>query len=209
MQGTPQTPHNLSDELISLFENPQNDDLSLGNLVDAAAERGFGLIFILFALPAGIPILPPGSAAFVGLLFICFSIQMLLGFRRPWLPDRLRNKRVPRAVTRFLAERATPLIARLTRMSRPRFAFARQELFRRIAAIGALLMGIIMVLPIPLMNAPPSLAVLLIGIGLLNADGALAILGLAFAGSLVSLLLAAALIGGSWISALLARLPWH
>src|SRR2546430_3512509 len=65
--------------------------VTVGEVADRVAQRGFGLIMIVLALPTMIPVLPPGSAALIGLLYILLAAQMLIGQQRPWLPGRRCN----------------------------------------------------------------------------------------------------------------------
>src|SRR2546428_12712422 len=65
--------------------------ITVGEVAERVAQRGFGLIMIALALPTMIPVLPPGSAALIGLLYILLAAQMLIGHQRPWLPGRVRD----------------------------------------------------------------------------------------------------------------------
>src|SRR5438093_12911845 len=93
--------------------------VTVGEVADRVAQRGFGLIMSVLALPTMIPVLPPGSAAFIGLLYILLAVQMLLGVPRPWLPVRVRNYRPTSRAMRVLQERASPLLRLVERHAPP------------------------------------------------------------------------------------------
>jgi len=159
-----------------LAETIADEIVTLGELIDHLARRGFGLLMIVLALPTMIPVLPPGSAAAIGLLYVVLAIQMLIGLEEPWLPLRLRRYRLgPRAIT-ALQERGVPLLRRLERFSRPRPFFVDERITTRGVALIVLVLGIVLFFPVPFLNTLPALAVLLLGIGLLNRD-ALFLLG--------------------------------
>ncbi|MBI2201912.1 MAG: exopolysaccharide biosynthesis protein, partial [Armatimonadetes bacterium] len=46
----------------------EDESVTVGEITDRVARRGFGLFMIVLALPTLIPVLPPGSAATIGLL---------------------------------------------------------------------------------------------------------------------------------------------
>src|SRR5947199_3871273 len=93
--------------------------ITVGEVADRVAQRGFGFIMIVLALPTMIPVLPPGSAAFIGLLYILLAVQMLIGLPRPWLPVRVRNYRLTSGTMRMLQERGIPLLRRVAPRARP------------------------------------------------------------------------------------------
>ncbi|GFP28911.1 exopolysaccharide biosynthesis protein, partial [Candidatus Hakubella thermalkaliphila] len=60
----------LSDLLQSALDVHNNDSLSIGELMNRIAERGFGLLFVILSLPMLFPLLPPGSAATIGFIYL-------------------------------------------------------------------------------------------------------------------------------------------
>ena len=156
---------------ILLDELTEDETVTLGELRDRLARRGFGLLMIVLALPTLIPVLPPGSAAVIGLLYILLSLQMLFGKDEPWLPARLGRYRLSVRTIRALRNRGIPFLRRIERLSRPRLLPLDDRIVSRGVAVIVLLLGIILVPPFPFLNTLPALAVLIMGIGLLNRDG--------------------------------------
>ncbi len=150
--------------------------VTVGEVADRVAQRGFGLIMSVLALPTMIPVLPPGSAAFIGLLYILLAVQMLIGLPRPWLPVRVRNYRLTSGTLRVLQERGIPLLRRVERLARPRATWVPDALVTRAVAVAVLLLGIVLLSPLPFFNTIPAMTVLILGIGLFNRD-ALFLLG--------------------------------
>src|SRR2546430_8697755 len=89
--------------------------VTVGEVADRVAQRGFGLIMIVLALPTMIPVLPPGSAALIGLLYILLAAQMLIGQQRPWLPGRGRNYRLSARTVEGVREARPPLLPPIPR----------------------------------------------------------------------------------------------
>lgn len=164
---------------LLLDELTEDETVTLGELTDRMARRGFGLFMIVLALPTLIPILPPGTAAVIGLLYIMLALQMLVGMEEPWLPRRIRHYRLsPRAIV-SLRTRGVPFLQRVERFSRPRPLRLDERLVTRGVALVVLVLGVVLFTPIPFLNTIPALAVLLLGIGLLNRDSVFLVVGLA------------------------------
>jgi len=155
---------------ILLDELTEDETVTLGELRDRLARRGFGLFMIVLALPTLIPILPPGSAAIIGLLYILLSLQMLFGKDEPWLPKRMSRYRLSARAIAALRTRGIPFLRRVERFSRPRPIRLDDRVVSRGVALVVLLLGVILLTPLPFLNTLPALAVLFMGIGLLNRD---------------------------------------
>lgn len=166
----------LSEVLKSALDANQDGQATFGEIADRVAERGFGLFLILLALPMLVP-MPPGSSGPVGLLFALLGGQMALGWTRPWLPVRVRAYNISPKILTTLQRSGVALMQRVEHLSKPRWTFMENPLMLR--ALGLLLVGIgvILFLPLPFLNTVPSIFILLIGIGLLNRDGVVLLLG--------------------------------
>jgi len=162
---------------VILAETIADEAVTLGELLDHLARRGFGLLMIALALPTLIPVLPPGTAAAIGLLYVILAIQMLIGLEEPWLPARLRRYRLSGRAIAALRERGVPLLRRIERFSRPRLLSLDDRITARAVALVVLVLGIVLFFPLPFLNTVPALAVLLLGIGQLNRDAVFLLAG--------------------------------
>ena len=160
----------LSDVIDAILRDTKEGSITLGALMASAGERGFGLMMVILGLPMLIPILPPGSSTIVGPIYAISAVQMLRGARSPWLPQRLRNRVLSGTVVRILRERGVPLIRVAERWSRPRGVWFAERLVVRLVGGMLLIMGLILLGPFPLLNTPPAISVMLMGIALLNDD---------------------------------------
>jgi hypothetical protein len=173
-----------------------DDPVTVGELADRVQRRGFGLLMIVLALPTFIPVLPPGVAVVVGLLYFLLGVQMLWGLPQPWLPRRVRAYRLTGRGLRRLRERGVPLLRRLEELSRERPLPIDEGIITRAIAVVMCVIGVILVLPIPFFNTLPALSVLALGVGLLNRDALFLVAGLAIASGAIAVVVFGA--GALW-----------
>jgi hypothetical protein len=147
---------------------PRPDVLTVGELVDKAAEAGFGFLIGILALIA-IPFF--GLSTPFGLAIALIGAQMLLGRTRPWLPQRARR----RPLKMSMLDRVLGILARRTRWL-ARSTRRRWEGLISTRAIGfgilILALGLALPLPIPGSNMIFLVPIFVYAIGLLERDGA-------------------------------------
>lgn len=143
----------------------------LGEVLDKAGDRGYGFLLILLAIPAFIPILPPGTSGVLGALMSIVALQMLFGLKQPWFPKRWRNKVLSPKVVQALQTRGVAILRQIERVSHPRGRrLTRNGLILRLSALVVIGLALVLSSPMPFMNTLPALGVLLIGVGLANHD---------------------------------------
>lgn len=163
--------------LLGAFsEGDPGELLPLSGMLAGLGRRAFGMLLLVAALPAFIPI--PGGGAIGGPLAVLVGVQLLAGRREPWLPKALARRGPHRgALARFAGKVQRPL-GWLERVVRPRLP---QVLHHRAAAMlsGLLLVaiGLLLSLPIPLTNYLFGGLLLLFALALLERDGALMLAG--------------------------------
>lgn len=160
--------------LLAAFTVGDPDELlPLELLLAGLGKRVFGMLLVIAAIPAFIPV--PGLAgAISGPLTVIVGLQLLLGMRRPWLP-RFMSRRGPYRHTLIGFERRiSPLLARIERHVRPRMSNVLD--YRPAAMFTGLLvvlLGILLALPIPFTNYLFGALMLAFALALLERDGAL------------------------------------
>jgi len=143
----------------------------LGEVLDKAGDRGYGFLLILLAIPAFIPILPPGTSGVLGALMSIVALQMLVGLKQPWFPKRWRNKVLSPKVVQAIQTRGVAILRQIERVSHPRGRrFTRNGVILRLSALVVIGLALVLSSPMPFMNTLPALGVLLIGVGLANHD---------------------------------------
>jgi hypothetical protein len=117
---------------------------------------------------------------------------MLTGHRSLWLPGKLQNLRIQPKLADKMIHAASQFLRTLERWIQPRQLWIQSRLGHSALACLILIMSALMILPIPLTNTLPAMVIFLIGVGLSEEDGLLAIL--AFAVGLLAVALYAGII---------------
>jgi hypothetical protein len=172
-------PERLSAVLRRLASR-QVETLSLGDISRALKDRGFGALMILFCAP-NLIIMPPGVSTIFGLPMMFVAIQLIIGYRKPLLPRKIRLRQIRIATFRSIIQRIEPWIMRFERVARPRLWLLPQRISERAVGSIALFMGLLLVLPIPFGNFPPALAVIVMCLGLGERDGLWTLAGILLA----------------------------
>jgi hypothetical protein len=166
----------LSQVLRNLAEGPGADRVSIGDLLAALGDRAVAALLFVFAVPNIVPT-PPGASTVLGAPLLFLAAQLMFG-RRPWLPAIVRRQSMSRDDYRKLAARITPWLERAERLLRPRGSFLALPPMEYLVGLVCLLLAIVLVLPIPLGNIPPAIAISLMALGILERDGLWVLAGL-------------------------------
>lgn len=166
----------LSEILASLAEDTSRKRVSVADIFQAMGDRAFGALILIFALPNIIPS-PPGTSALTGAPLVFLSAQLMLG-QSPWLPKLIANRSVAQSDFSAIASRVSPWLARGERMLRPRLGFLIYPPAEYLTGFLCLILSIILILPIPLGNILPAIAICLFSFGILERDGLCVLLGM-------------------------------
>lgn len=169
--------------MAALAEGPR---ISVGALVDGLEGRAFGMLLLIFAIPALIPFLV-GIHSAVGIPLALLAWQMMLGRKEPWLPERIRKQDIDVASFRKMTDKVTPWIKRAEALTRPRLQFLTEGVFERVLAAFVILFAGIIFLPGPGTNGVPGFCVALIALGMIERDGLLASAGVVIGTSYIVL----------------------
>lgn len=145
--------------------------LSVGAILTAIGSQGFGLLLIIISLPSALPAPGPGYSTPLGCLIVFLGLQMVAGRRMPWLPKRCRGWSFSAKTGQAILRRSERFFAFIERFVRPRLLWVLSPVVQRMLAIGTIIMGMLMILPIPLTNTLPAIVVFLIGVALCERDG--------------------------------------
>lgn len=171
-------PHkSVSAVLRSVVDGAEGGSLTVASIIDAFGERAFGFVLILFSLPNSVPAVPPGVAGVFGTPVLLFGIQMLLGHKRPWLPKSFMRREIPLDKFRRLIDVAEPKLQWLERFCKPRLTGLFGMIGDRAVGLLAILVAICVLIPFPGTNIPPSAALVIISLAVIEEDGYLLILG--------------------------------
>ena len=144
--------------------------IAIRDVVEALGDRSFAPVMILLAVPNALPFIP-GSSTVLGLLLALVAIQLVIGRRRVWLPERLNRWSFDRDGFGRLVAKVTPWLIRFERMARPRYWPATYRLAERLAGVVAIVLALMIMLPIPFANGVPAIAICLLALGISERDG--------------------------------------
>ncbi|WP_228156793.1 exopolysaccharide biosynthesis protein [Fuscovulum blasticum] len=172
-------PPRLSEILSTLAEDESRDRVAIADMLETMRARAFGALLLIFAFPNILPS-PPGLAGILGLPLIFLSTQMMLGIS-PWLPQVIARRSMPRSTFAGMVTRLTPWLERAERLLKARLQMLAWPVSQRLIGGVCLILSIALALPIPFANMAPSVAICLIGLGVLERDGVWIMIGLAAA----------------------------
>lgn len=160
-------------ELLSAIVTAHSAErIGVGEVVHALRNRAFGLSILLLGLPNCLP-MPPGLPVICGILLCLVGTQMLMGRDELWLPRWLANRTISRALLERIVNGSLKWIRRFESYSRPRLHYFSSPSARFVLGGMVLVLGLLLLLPIPIFgNLPPGIAVAILGLGLVERDGA-------------------------------------
>lgn len=165
----------LSALLAEIAEGPEDDRISIGDLLTALKRRALGALIFIFAVPVALP-LPPGVSTVFGAPLLFLTAQLMLGMK-PWLPGLITNRSLKRGEFKKIINAVAPWLHRAESVMKPRLGFVGQPPFVYVLGLMCLILSTILFLPIPLGNMLPALAVSIISLGLLARDGLWMLIG--------------------------------
>lgn len=167
----------LSARITDFVENLDGKDCTLGELSEAFGEMGFGMLLLLLAFPAALPIPAPGYATPFGILMIVLGSQMLRGYTTPQLPETMQKRVLKYSLLDFSLKNGASLFRVVEFFVKPRLENQVAKLYRVMGLI-IIIMAAFMTLPIPLTNTAPSFVIFVMAASLLERDGLSLIAGI-------------------------------
>ena len=156
--------------LRAVIETAPGDTISVREIIEAFGERAFGFVIILFSLPNCIPA-PPGMNSVFGLPVLLFAVQLALGFKKPWLPRRILDKRFRVATFRKIIDVAEPRLQRVEKILRPRHTALFGPRGDRLIGVFAVILALCVIVPLPGTNWVPSIALVILSMAIMQEDG--------------------------------------
>lgn len=179
-------PGGLSDIFDELQHNVDWDSqerIRLGVVLSAVGRRTYGPLLLIVGLFSISPVaLIPGVTWACAALMLLLGAQMAAGLSTPWLPRTLLNLRVPRRMLGGFLNKTRPHALRLEEH------LLHERLLFLTAPPAVLLVALFVVAAalvtfplsfIPFTPLAPSLAVILVGLGMTARDGVWVLLGMA------------------------------
>lgn len=167
--------------LHELLGEAPAEQVTVDWLLARLGDRSFGIVLLLL----GIFGLLPGASAVAGVLLVILAFQMIKGRSGPSFPRRVSNRQFSTRRLATLVHRVVPVLRWLERLIRPRWVTPFVAT-RRVVGAVVLLLGASLLVPVPLSNIPPALAIMLLAFAYLEEDGLLLCIALAIATGLLA-----------------------
>ncbi len=196
-EGQSAHPGQRTSDLLLNAVRGDSERVTIAEILDALDARAFGLATLIFAIPSVIP-MPPGVPTVVGVALLIVSIQMVIGRQELWLPKFLSKRGFSRKSLVSGFEKIKPQLEFIEKFARPRLFFLTGQAATITIGVVIMMMATILILPLPPGgNFPPALACAVLGMGLVERDGVIVLLGVVVtaAASVAAYFLVALLIG--------------
>ena len=165
-------------EVLRELASAESERVTFREILIGLRHRAFGFTLLVFALPCCLP-MPPGIPTVCGVALVLIALNLIIGRRRLWVPRAIAEKSIARADLKRIVDRALPYLQRLERICRPRIAIVTEPMGKRLIGLVVLLLGVLLILPIPFLgNMPPGVAAVIIAIGVSERDGLVVLVGL-------------------------------
>jgi hypothetical protein len=158
-----------------------NQPKTFAGLSEAFAEKSFALAFLILLSFSALPLPTGGLTNVFEIIAMLLSLELVVGRKSIWLPKRWRQIKLGDKTQR----KAIPFLIRrvrwFERFARPRLSsFVNHQIFRSLIGMVVFLLCLAAFLSPPFsgLDTLPSLGVVIISLGLILEDMALAIIGI-------------------------------
>lgn len=167
----------FSQDIKFLLAKLATRPIAIAEILQETAERGFSLIIGLLVLPFLFP-MPPGLSGVMGIGCLILGIQMALGRKSPWLPQKISQFKFPQSLSQQLLKNVRRVIVWLEKIVRPRWRqVANNPYTQRTNGFCIAWLSILLMSPIPFTNPLPATTILLLVVATLETDGLLMCIG--------------------------------
>ncbi len=171
----------LTELLNHVEQEADGDRETIGEVLDAISNRGFGPLLLVPALLAISPLgAIPGMSVMTGSLILVVATQMLFRDDHPWIPRRLEQVSISHDSLVSRIRQGRPWLRWIEYFFARRLEFLTTGPMHYVLAVAIMLLALAM---FPLALVPmgvfiPGLAIAILAAGLTIHDGVLVLLGL-------------------------------
>jgi hypothetical protein len=205
--GAEEEGEKTSTVLLRLADSHRGPRIFLGEVAAALGDRGIGLTIFVLALPNLLPgPVMPGYSTVFGVPMAVLSVRLVRSHHDASLPAWIGRRSLPVARFRHLVLRTAPWLRRVETVLHPRPSWLTSTAGVRVVGATLVVTALVLALPVPFVAWLPTIAVMVLALGLIEKDSralsvgmVLAVLSWAAAGVLV--LLGAAILSllGGWL----------
>ena len=162
-----------SELLHESINNLEGSSIEVGDLILQFQRRSFGGVLLILAILAMVP----GISIFAGIAMVVPAYQLLMGLSAPVFPRSIQKRKVSVSALKRWGPKVITWVETLEKLVSFRWPTFTNVPARRIMGLTILLLAVIVTIPFPFSNFPPSLAIICFALGLLERDGLMVIIG--------------------------------
>ncbi len=168
-----------SEVLENLPNQLNGHKVSVRDVLDEMNGRSLLLTILILIVPNLIPFVNAlGITQMTGILLLIFTMRMMIGIRRPWLPGWLLDMQTSKGHIQAMADKSVPYFKKLESIIRPRFrSLTTGKVQNFFFSFLLFALTIVMLLPMPFFNVVPAVVMTIITLGLLQRDGVTVFIG--------------------------------
>jgi hypothetical protein len=171
------TPTRTSTLLRNFAAAVDQERVTVGEIVVALGDRGLGVLMAVFAIPNMLPSAVPFGNTVFGLFPLIFAVHLACGFDRLMLPASISNRSISATSFKALVPSVAAVLAWFERLLKPRLPGVTGLNIERVVGVICVVLALITMVPIPFAHNLPALALVLIGLGLIERDGLAIVIG--------------------------------
>lgn len=188
----------IEEDLLELQAKGKDLSLSMQEILEILSKKGEVLAILVLCLPFCLPIQIPGFSTPFGLAIAFLGLKMTFG-KYAWLPKSLLAKKIPQHTLTKITDNLLWLTRKVKRWTYPRLTWLFQNsVSDRFNGVIFTLLGLCLALPLPIpfSNLIVAWAIFLLGLGILEEDGLLVIIG--YIASLMAFIFFAVIVILNW-----------
>lgn len=170
---------NVEQAILLLQKKGKNSSISIGEILHILSGKGLPLIILFLSLPFCQPLQIPGLSTPFGLAIAFIGLKIAFG-QYAWLPKRILEKSITPKTLQKITEKILWLLEKMKRWVYPRLTWlCCHPAMQMINGLLIFTLGILLALPLPtpFSNLMAAWSILLIGLGLLEDDGVVILIG--------------------------------
>ncbi|KGP62493.1 sugar transporter [Legionella norrlandica] len=153
-------------------------EITFQRILQALGERVFGIALIFFALPIALPFsFIPGVSFVFSVPILLFACQMIFARKTLWLPPIIAKRTIHHKSISKIVHSFVPYLIRVEYFLKPRWTFMTNRPMEIITGSVIFCLAMFLMLPIPFSNFIFAIVIIIFGLGLIEKDGFLIVLG--------------------------------